>query len=1172
MFCFICGKEAECPHAGEHAQVQKACEQKKAALWVHVVDDAWNNVKDVPITADGEVPTGENGFSKFDPIDAGKQVVKLALTDDLPKKYDPPADLEPETTLSNGQVNYVVFHLVRRAKLKVHVHLKDAEEQGRKGADVTITPRTKGNPDTKKTVGDGALADFEDRSADDYDVSAVLSDEDKLHFYCPEAPLPLKLKPGEDRTFPYPVSPLARPKIVVVEKKSRAAVKEVAVKLKKGGEEHDFGKTAVNTGLAELAVDKPGLRGAEYDVLLTVDEKVYLKPAAAPKVTFADGSTETKTIELVKLARPKIRVVEDATGKEVEGVVVSLTANKDHKKNDLDATRNSGFTDIAADKAGLPPDTYAVAVAADSYKPVLVTPANVTFDEGDEKTEVIRVTTPKGAIRFLINRYDGLDMAARVTFTLALASNKAAILHTETTSAREREEQREGDRKVKVKEDWKEVGDLAADTYELVIDDLTDNVLKKQVALQTWAIGPNKDGKIEVKVLAGQTTEVRFTVHKYKKARFIGFSVKPGYAKAERCTTCRTRYPTGTGTCTKVGACFGNALKAKQCPQCKAYYDAGPADCAVCAVLSSFKGCECYCTTCSAYTAPKCSVGGHGALTAHYHCPTCAAFKTASCPFGHGALAANGFCATCNGFRPPVCPTNAGHGILNVGYHCATCGGYPAMHCASGHTTVSHAFKYECWKKGCGLVHPNGGWANWTMPCANGCKLTLNDEHLYLGLNDDVEDLLARCLVTKAAIQEAHTRAADVDEEVLKIFLGPEFYFRGKEGTYKTERLSIIMDVLREETKDVKYKDWLFVHGTAIGYLPQAPSLDTQYKLQIAADAAGSTVVKVTHGPNGKDDVNTTGKVPQENATIPPVAQWKVDVGFGQVVVQATKDIGGGQYEITLPGPVTVTKNDAVTLYEPSASEILNYALVQRGGPDNVAGLREDIVYKEKISPIDFLRLETNDWSIAAQRTILLNGQDTLALPTEGSDDLLSRKKNPISGEFQRSGIGGGSVFQMDGITFGLEVCLDHAKEKLKKYYASTPKGVGKVQIHLIPSWGMSITKTSLVGMVNTLVFNVDGPEGSDAAKVTGPGACSPLATPVSHLVPQPGPENVSYNDSSVQDKLSAQGKTVNNLDPDYKLLIPKHEHRVNRGAKGAEDYVWVDIYAAEVFAEAESV
>lgn len=57
----------------------------------------------------------------------------------------------------------------------------------------------------------------------------------------------------------------------------------------------------------------------------------------------------------------------------------------------------------------------------------------------------------------------------------------------------------------------------------------------------------------------------------------------------------------------------------------------------------------------------------------------------------------------------------------------------------------------------------------------------------------------------------------------------------------------------------------------------------------------------------------------------------------------------------------------------------------------------------------------------------------------------------------------GGSIFTIEGITFGLEVCLDHDEERLSDQ--------GVIQVQLIPSCGMNIARPQ----PNRIIFNVDG-------------------------------------------------------------------------------------------------
>jgi hypothetical protein len=186
-------------------------------------------------------------------------------------------------------------------------------------------------------------------------------------------------------------------------------------------------------------------------------------------------------------------------------------------------------------------------------------------------------------------------------------------------------------------------------------------------------------------------------------------------------------------------------------------------------------------------------------------------------------------------------------------------------------------------------------------------------------------------------------------------------------------------------------------------------------------------------------------------------------------------------------------------LVEPVATEVFNVVLVQKGGDDDgIGNMRELLVYKEYVSPIDFMGpYESNGWHMASGlgRVGAIHGDLTRAiLPTAGSRDLLAALPNS-GNEVNRSGLGGGSVFTVDGITFGLEVCLDHARNKLYDFYHGAtppPPGTPRVQIHLIPSWGMSIEEGNRCGVTGARIFNVDGPNGSAAGKLEDPTIADP--------------------------------------------------------------------------------
>ncbi len=113
------------------------------------------------------------------------------------------------------------------------------------------------------------------------------------------------------------------------------------------------------------------------------------------------------------------------------------------------------------------------------------------------------------------------------------------------------------------------------------------------------------------------------------------------------------------------------------------------------------------------------------------------------------------------------------------------------------------------------------------------------------------------------------------------------------------------------------------------------------------------------------------------------------------------------------------------------------------------------VVMKEHLSGIDFIRTTENDGAWARV------------------DYLPPVRGGGAGRERQRWGDDGAANFTIQSVTFGLEICLDHAQGRLKD---SPPRtGEPLVQVQLIPSCGMSIQTDAVVAMAGGWVFNVDG-------------------------------------------------------------------------------------------------
>ena len=102
----------------------------------------------------------------------------------------------------------------------------------------------------------------------------------------------------------------------------------------------------------------------------------------------------------------------------------------------------------------------------------------------------------------------------------------------------------------------------------------------------------------------------------------------------------------------------------------------------------------------------------------------------------------------------------------------------------------------------------------------SGCGGQSNERgQCYLGDKDASKDAAARVEIFKKAIDAAYNSASN-NATTLKIFLAPEFSFRGTKGAYTVDNLISndvdIANPLYAYVNDTKFEDWLFVFGTVI--------------------------------------------------------------------------------------------------------------------------------------------------------------------------------------------------------------------------------------------------------------------------------------------------------------------------------------------------------------------
>jgi hypothetical protein len=90
------------------------------------------------------------------------------------------------------------------------------------------------------------------------------------------------------------------------------------------------------------------------------------------------------------------------------------------------------------------------------------------------------------------------------------------------------------------------------------------------------------------------------------------------------------------------------------------------------------------------------------------------------------------------------------------------------------------------------------------------------------------------------------------------------------------------------------------------------------------------------------------------------------------------------------------------------------------------------------------------------------------------------------SGELKKEATDARSIFSMDGITFAIEICLDHRKGRLRTTRNNNEESRVPVDIQIVPSCGMQLQQPSVVAKKGGVVFNVDG-EYADSDKEASP-------------------------------------------------------------------------------------
>ena len=198
--------------------------------------------------------------------------------------------------------------------------------------------------------------------------------------------------------------------------------------------------------------------------------------------------------------------------------------------------------------------------------------------------------------------------------------------------------------------------------------------------------------------------------------------------------------------------------------------------------------------------------------------------------------------------------------------------------------------------------------------------------------------------------------------------------------------------------------------------------------------------------------------------------------------------------------------------------EVYNFALVQQGGVAAQGDTGARVVMKELMSGVDFIAAAANPGGL------LLGDVQHLAPSTSGGP---GREQQVLNYD-------GAGVFSLAGITWGLEVCLDHRDSVHRLQKSPQLPGENLIQLQLVPSCGMSVQAASVITQFGGYVFNCDGSRNSHSTLAE---LVPPLADIVLAISTPVGNEPIALQSTSpVQevpiDDLYANGPGVVNIYP----------------------------------------
>lgn len=322
-----------------------------------------------------------------------------------------------------------------------------------------------------------------------------------------------------------------------------------------------------------------------------------------------------------------------------------------------------------------------------------------------------------------------------------------------------------------------------------------------------------------------------------------------------------------------------------------------------------------------------------------------------------------------------------------------------------------------------------------------------SDDGRYLGLTDPDKDIETRINIVKDFFRVALDKInSDKEGETLLIFVLPEFFFRGATGAYKrsenqtpakffTDKFGSLISFLKN------YENCLFVVGSV---LSSATEYDANEKVEpdISLIDTGDNLLDIYYRLHPKQEEGAEGSNHPSMHELLKMIDRGASEEFDQL---SEKDVAFVDVLRKTLDYCDATTNLVVD----------NSAYVIFGGKNAPDPMRIPKKYKSK-------------------EDFVLNRYFPANTTTRTGYLQSNTKYAPISGsEIKKDDSDTGAIFEYAGIWFGIDICLDHSRQRLVDELKIDSSHFVDVQI--ITSCGMEIKEKAVTAKEGNWVFNCDG-------------------------------------------------------------------------------------------------